>query len=160
MGVVYQAWDAGLHRLVTLEMLRKIAQEEPPPPATLNARLPRDLETICLKCLQKSPDKRYPSAAALADDLDRWQRGEPIAARPVATWERLARWCRRRPAAAALIAVSVAAVTAFMFQSQLAQRRLAGEKDAARAQTVLARAAELAARRGSLEAGGQLHRHP
>jgi hypothetical protein len=71
--------------------------------------VPRDLETICLKCLQKEPRKRYASAAALTEDLHRFQAGEPIAARPAGAGERLAKWARRRPAAAGLIGVSVLA---------------------------------------------------
>ncbi len=155
LGSLLYEWTTGrppFAAATTMEILRRIAQEEALPPSTLSAGLPRDLDTICLKCLQKPPEKRYTSAAALADDLDRWLRGEPITARPVAAWERAARWCRRRPAAAALIAVCVLAVTAFIFQSQAANRRLAREKDAAQTQTILARDAERAALASSREA--------
>jgi tetratricopeptide (TPR) repeat protein len=72
------------------------------PPRRLNPKIPRDLETICLKCLEKDPPRRYGSAGAVADDLRRWLDGRPIAARPVSWPEKAWRWCRRRPAIAAL----------------------------------------------------------
>ncbi len=97
-----------------LSTLMQVANDEPAKPRSLNNEIDRDLETICLKCLEKNPAKRYASAETLADDLDRWQRGEPIQARPATTSERLRKWCRRRPAAAALFAVSGAALVLFV----------------------------------------------
>ncbi len=92
-----------------LEVFRQVIQEEPLPPRRLSPKLPRDLETICLKCLEKDRQRRYLSAAALADDLERFLRGEPIAARAVSVIERAAKWARRHPAWAALYGVLVAA---------------------------------------------------
>jgi WD40 repeat protein/serine/threonine protein kinase len=80
--------------------------EEPVPPKRLQPTCPRDLETICLKCLAKEPTKRYASARHLADDLQRLLDGEPIQARPTSTWERGLKWSRRHPAGAALLGLS------------------------------------------------------
>src|SRR5207302_1570900 len=93
-----------------LDTVLQVVSEEPVPPARLQPKLPRDLETICLHCLKKDPRKRYASAAALADDLRHFLADEPIVARPARLWERGVKWARRRPTAAALVAVSVLAL--------------------------------------------------
>jgi WD40 repeat protein len=90
-----------------LETLLQVLHEEPVPPGRLHPGLPCELETICLKCLQKEAPQRYASAAALAQDLGRFLRGEPIKARPTPWWERARKWARRQPAVAALSAVLV-----------------------------------------------------
>jgi serine/threonine-protein kinase len=89
-----------------LETLQQAASLEPVPPSRLNATIPRDLETICLKCLHKEPLRRYATAAALAEDLNRFQRGEAIAARPEGPAARLARRVRQRPALSVAVATS------------------------------------------------------
>ncbi len=88
-----------------IETLDLVRTREPAPPRTLVPGLPRDLETIALTCLRKDPRRRYASAGALADDLQRWLDGFPIRARPVSKLEHASRWCRRRPAFASLLAV-------------------------------------------------------
>jgi serine/threonine-protein kinase len=95
-----------------LETIQQVQDQEPVAPTRLQPKLPADLETICLKCLQKQPLKRYASALDVAEDLRRFLGDEPIAARPVSRRERLWKWAKRRPAAAALIVVTtVAAAT-------------------------------------------------
>jgi serine/threonine protein kinase/WD40 repeat protein len=100
----------------TAETLRNVQTAEPVALRGLRPDLPRDLEVICLKCLRKRPTDRYPTALALADDLNRWLRGEPIRARPVSNAEHLTRWCRRNPAVAGLstVALILAAVAAVL----------------------------------------------
>ena len=95
-----------------MEILRQVLNEEPPSLSPLAPQVPRDLETICLKCLQKEPGRRYASAEELARDLDRWLVGETILARPSGRLERLRKWVRRKPATAALVGVSVLALVA------------------------------------------------
>ncbi len=102
------------------EILHKVKTEEPRPPRSLRRSVDRDLEAICLKCLEKDPARRYASADALACELERWLRGEPIQARRHSLWERGVKWARRRPAAAcsaALAALLLFAVVAFSWRS-------------------------------------------
>jgi serine/threonine-protein kinase len=90
--------------------VHQVIHLDPVPPSRLNFKVPRDLETICLKCLQKAPPHRYASAQALADDLRRFREGRPILARPVSWPARLWRWGRRNPAAAGLLAMALVVV--------------------------------------------------
>jgi WD40 repeat protein len=97
-----------------LETLRLLQEREPDRPRTLAPAIDRDVETICLKCLEKDPARRYGSAEALADDLDRWQVGEPIQARRTGGAERAVKFMRRNPATAALALVSLVALLALV----------------------------------------------
>jgi tetratricopeptide (TPR) repeat protein len=94
-----------------LDTLAQVLADEPVPVRRLQSNVPRDLETICLRCLEKEPGKRYASAAALAEDLRRFQAGEPIAARPAGPLERALKWVRRRPAVAAAWGLLVVVLT-------------------------------------------------
>jgi serine/threonine-protein kinase len=116
------------------ETVLQVLYQEPVPPARLNPKVPRDLETICLKCLHKEPQRRYASAAALAEDLGRFQEGQPIRARPLGWAERSWRWCRRKPAAAALLVTALALLGlaiggGLWLEWQRAQERQAVEGD-------------------------------
>jgi len=94
----------------TLDTLMQAVTREPIPPRVLQPKIPRDLDVICLKCLEKKPEKRYATAQDLADDLERLLKNEPIHARPIGTLERAERWARRHPAWATLIGVSALAL--------------------------------------------------
>jgi serine/threonine-protein kinase len=112
----------------TSETEAQVVHQEPVPPSRLNPRVPRDLQTICLKCLEKDPLRRYATAAALADDLRRFGDGRPIQARPQARSERLWRWVRRNPSTALLLAAVLASVGlvvagGFWAERQRAERR-------------------------------------
>src|SRR5262249_42066849 len=89
-----------------LDTLLQVLECEPVPPRALNAAIPRDLETICLKCLNKEPRKRYASAQHLVADLERCLEGRPIVARPIGVGERVWKWVKRRPATAALLLIT------------------------------------------------------
>ena len=90
------------------ETMLLVKYQEPIAPSRLRPSLPKDLETICLKCMAKSPSARYATAEALADDLARWLKGQPIHARPVSRVERLGRWAKRNPSLAIISALALA----------------------------------------------------
>ncbi len=126
------AMGATLYALVTgrppfqaatpIETIRQMLHDEPVPPRRLNPALDRDIETICLKCLEKEPERRYATAAALADDLRRFLGGEPILARPVGPIERGAKWVKRNrvvTAAAAAVVLALAAGTTVSYLKYL-----------------------------------------
>ena len=131
-----------------VETMRQVVEEDPKPPSqvmrALDPTLPvrsdschsssvidAELETICLKCLEKQPVRRYASAEALAEDLERWLRGEPILARPSTGWERTAKWVKRKPVLAALAAALSLAVLVIVVGSPLAIVRIHREREAA-----------------------------
>jgi WD40 repeat protein/predicted Ser/Thr protein kinase len=131
-----------------LDTLVQALHDEPVTPRRLQPTVPRDLETICLKCLDKEPARRYPSASALADDLHRFLVGEPVRARPVGAAGRAVRWARRRPTVAALLAVctiiaavGVAAATWEGRAARFAQRRAEQAQEAEKTQRLAAEAA-------------------
>jgi len=117
-----------------LETIDLVQRQDPVPPRRLNPKIPADLETICLKCLEKDPVRRYASAELLAGDLGRWQGGRPISARPVSPLGKSWRWCRRRPVVAALTAaltlsLSVGFVAVVLLWRQAEAARTRAEKN-------------------------------
>jgi tetratricopeptide (TPR) repeat protein len=107
-----------------LDMVMQVRAQAPPPPSRRNPRVDRDLETICLKCLEKLPSRRYLSALALVEDLERFLAGEPIQARRASAGERLWKWARRRPGMATLVALCLAFVLALLTGGVVYERRL------------------------------------
>jgi serine/threonine-protein kinase len=129
-------------RGVTRMVLQQILTEEPRPLRQLNDKIPRDLETIALKCLAKEPDRRYATAGALAADLRRYLRGEPILARPVGRAERCWRWAKRNPRMAILSAVVLLLAATVVFGSVIAALLVEQKRQAALAAETRARTAQ------------------
>jgi serine/threonine protein kinase len=112
-------------------LLHQVQHEEPRPPRRINDKIPRDLETVCLKAMTKAPGRRYARAGELAEDLRRYLRGEPVQARPVGRVERLGRWCRRNPLVAGLLgAVALSLVAGAGFSVAFALQANAKAEDA------------------------------
>jgi serine/threonine-protein kinase len=112
-AILYEllAGQPPFRRDTSIETIHAVVHDEPIAPRVFNRAVPRDLETICLKCLEKQPAHRYTSARALAEDLRRFLNGEPVLARPLGTPGRIWRWCRRKPAlAASLVLLNLALV--------------------------------------------------
>ncbi len=116
------------------DTVKQVLNDDPLPPTRLRRGLPKDLETICLRCLYKEPAKRYPSALALADDLNRWLEGKPIQARPVSDWEKMVKWAKRQPAVAALIALLVLVIGGGLFGMTVLWLRAEGLRATAQTQ--------------------------
>jgi hypothetical protein len=114
-----------------LSTLEQVCALDPVPPTRFQPKVPRDLETICLKCLEKEPHRRYATAEELADDLRRFRDGEPVRARPAPVWERGLKWAKRRPALAALLGVSGVAALAVLGMVLVANARLQQQRDLA-----------------------------
>ncbi|MFT5108303.1 MAG: WD40 repeat protein [Pseudoalteromonas tetraodonis] len=113
LGVILYQMLTGrspFHADTNPEILRRVAEQEPPPPSTIIHHLDRDLETLCLRCLEKNPERRLSSAGELAMELERWQRGEPIHARRITSGERLCKWARRHPYPAIVLSAFVIVV--------------------------------------------------
>jgi eukaryotic-like serine/threonine-protein kinase len=140
-----------------METVRQVIEQEPIRPRQLEPRVPLDLETICLKCLEKGPAKRFATAAELADDLRRFVDGEPIRARSTPAWERAWKWGKRRPTTVALLAVCALAVVGLVLGIALYNVSLQGRLDDALAKERLARQSEQDARQrlSLLRAEGQ-----
>jgi TolB-like protein/predicted Ser/Thr protein kinase/Tfp pilus assembly protein PilF len=106
----------------TFETVRLVLDTEPRQPRLLNPKVDRDLATICLKCLEKDPQRRYTSALALAEDLERWLKHQPIRARRTGTFTRGRKWVRRNPTIAALVVALAAAIGAMIWKSEFVHR--------------------------------------
>jgi tetratricopeptide (TPR) repeat protein/predicted Ser/Thr protein kinase len=137
-----------------LETLDQVRLQEPISPKRLQPKLPRELETICLKCLEKAPNRRYPTAQELADDLGRFLAGEPIKARHTAAWERAIKWAKRKPMAASFLGAIVLGTLGVFLSAAIAwgqRNRAVNSEVKLREQYAqsLADAGQLAVRRGN-----------
>jgi eukaryotic-like serine/threonine-protein kinase len=112
-----------------LEVLRQVADTEPPSPRSINPAVDRDLEAICLRCLEKDPSRRYASASALADDLERWARHETLSIRPATPAERATKWVRRRPLLAGALAAVATTFLAGLVATTIQWRRAEQERE-------------------------------
>jgi eukaryotic-like serine/threonine-protein kinase len=130
-----------------MDTMMQVAKDEPVVPSRLQPRVPFDVETICLKCLEKAALRRYPTALALADDLHRFLAHEPIQARPASWSERCGKWARRRPATAALIVVSVVGLLTVLIGGLYFTVQLSQQRNSAVAQKTRAEENEAAANR-------------
>jgi tetratricopeptide (TPR) repeat protein/ribosomal protein S27E len=122
-------------------LLKQVLEDDPPSPRKLNGHIPRDLETICLKCLQKEPARRYGTAKALSEELSRFLSGVPIHARPVGRVEQFVCWCRRNPLVAGSAAVAVAGLLFGLIAASIGYVRASRAQQRAEANLAEARGA-------------------
>jgi serine/threonine protein kinase/tetratricopeptide (TPR) repeat protein len=138
-------------RGVARMVLQQILAEEPRPPRRLNDKIPRDLETIALKCMAKEPGRRYGTAADLAADLHRYLAGEPVQARPVGRVEKCWRWAKRNPRVAALSAASAVLLVTVLVGSPVATVLISQQRDAAaKSATIAGEQRDLAVKNGQM----------
>jgi WD40 repeat protein/tRNA A-37 threonylcarbamoyl transferase component Bud32 len=123
-------------------LLGQVLHREPVPPRMLNSDVPRDLETICLKCLEKESHRRYAAAKELAEELDRFLNDEPIHARPVSPAEKLIRWCQRKPGLAGALGTCLVFLLALVIGSPIALYRINEARHHAKTEAIRAHAAE------------------
>lgn len=122
------------HAATALETIDQVRSKDPIPPRNIQPAVPRDLETICLKCLQKQPERRFLSAAEVADDLRRFLNGEPIRARTASVGEKLRKWARRHPSITALfvaVAIGIVGIASQWMRAEV--NRAAAERETAAA---------------------------
>ncbi len=139
-----------------LEVLRQIDREEPRQPSTRMSEVPRDLDVVCMKCLRLDPSQRYGSALELAQDLERWLRGDPVQARHLTLLEQGLNWGKRSPVVASLSITLVIACAAFVVFQGLSRKELRLERDYARSQETIAK--EMAAKAQFSEMAERRHR--
>jgi WD40 repeat protein len=152
LGVVFYELLTGRRPFTgtIFQVIRSIVEQEPIAPRRVNLLIPKDLESICLKCLAKDPEKRFPSAQHVVEELDRWQRGIPVTIRAVSPAERSWRWARRKPAAAALVLVTFASAIVLAVVGLLYNQRM--KENSALLSDALGQA-----RRGQQQAEAVLH---
>jgi WD40 repeat protein len=136
-------------------LVTQVLNAEPVPPRLLNPVVPHDLETICLKCLEKEPTKRYPTAQALTDELDRFLNHEPIQARPLGKLGKAWRWCRRKPALAIASGLALAALLTIALSAPIVALRIGAAETKARLELWSSRLAQARAERVSSVRGGR-----
>ncbi len=139
-----------------VQTLHLILDHDPVPPRQLQPGVPRDLDTICLKCLSKKPRDRYQNANELSGDLNRFLDGYPIKARPTPIWKRVMKWCRRHPSAASLLGVSLVAIVLLLVIWASFTRQLAKQKGIADDQRTIAETQRTIAEQKTIEANTSL----